>query len=83
MVHQPHAFFCSLNELPRVSQSLVTGFEEVYPLWALSTADVGGLEWSTMQIGKVRKPLRYSKLSNNTLSASNSKPRADFQALGV
>ncbi|CAM9968097.1 unnamed protein product [Ectocarpus sp. 12 AP-2014] len=35
-----------------VAQSLVTGFEEVYPLWALSTAGVGGLEWSTLQIGK-------------------------------
>eukprot|EP00903_Cladosiphon_okamuranus_P012516 g11720.t1 len=34
------------------AQSLLTGFEEVYPLWALSIADVGGLEWNTLQIGK-------------------------------
>lgn len=35
-------------------QSLLTGFEEVYPLWALSIVNVGGLGWNTMEIGKVR-----------------------------
>ncbi|CAN0488591.1 unnamed protein product, partial [Ectocarpus sp. 12 AP-2014] len=30
-----------------VVQSLFTGFEEVYPLWALSIVSVGGLGWST------------------------------------
>ncbi|CAM9674916.1 unnamed protein product [Ectocarpus sp. 6 AP-2014] len=29
------------------------GFDEVYPLFALSTPDVGGLGWSTVEIGKV------------------------------
>ncbi|CAN0007258.1 unnamed protein product [Ectocarpus fasciculatus] len=28
------------------------GFEEVYPLWAVSTTDVGGLGWTPAQIGK-------------------------------
>ncbi|CAM9109513.1 unnamed protein product [Ectocarpus sp. 8 AP-2014] len=36
-----------------VVQSLLTGFEEVFPLWALSTVGVGGLGWGTMEIGKV------------------------------
>ncbi|CAN0066183.1 unnamed protein product [Scytosiphon promiscuus] len=36
-----------------IVQSLLTGFEEVYPLWALSIVSVGGLGWSTTQIGKV------------------------------
>lgn len=30
------------------------GFEEAYPLFALSTTDVGGLGWGTEQIGKVK-----------------------------
>eukprot|EP00903_Cladosiphon_okamuranus_P005915 g5848.t1 len=36
-----------------IVQSLLTGFEEVYPLWALSTVGVGGLSWGTVEIGKV------------------------------
>ncbi|CAN0435171.1 unnamed protein product, partial [Ectocarpus sp. 12 AP-2014] len=36
-----------------VVQSLLAGFEEVFPLWALSTVGVGGLDWGTMEIGKV------------------------------
>lgn len=35
-------------------QAIVIGFEEAYPLWALSTPDVGGLGWGTIEIGKVR-----------------------------
>ncbi|CAM9962781.1 unnamed protein product, partial [Laminaria digitata] len=35
------------------AQALNICFEEVYPLWALSTRDVGGLGWDTIQIGKV------------------------------
>lgn len=31
------------------------GFEEAYPLFALSTPDVGGLGWDPLQIGKVRR----------------------------
>eukprot|EP00752_Nemacystus_decipiens_P006569 g5915.t1 len=34
-------------------QALIMGFEEAYPLFALSTPDVGGLGWDTLQIGKV------------------------------
>ncbi|CAM9142011.1 unnamed protein product [Ectocarpus fasciculatus] len=36
-----------------IVQALLTGFEEVYPLWALSIVSVGGLGWSTVEIGKV------------------------------
>ena len=35
-------------------KSLLTGFEEVYPLWALASVVNGGLGWTTMQIGKVK-----------------------------
>ncbi|CAM9276164.1 unnamed protein product [Ascophyllum nodosum] len=34
-------------------QMVMIGFQEVYPLWALSTNGAGGLEWDTVQIGKV------------------------------
>lgn len=30
------------------------GFEEAYPLFALSTPDVGGLGWGILQVGMVR-----------------------------
>ncbi|CAN0335033.1 unnamed protein product [Laminaria digitata] len=30
------------------------GFEEVFPLWALSSPGAGGLGWGTHQIGKAR-----------------------------
>eukprot|EP00904_Undaria_pinnatifida_P012601 jgi/Undpi1/8471/HiC_scaffold_25.g10938.m1 len=36
-----------------VVQALIIGFEEAFPLWALSTPDVGGLGWGTIEIGKV------------------------------
>lgn len=42
----------------RLAQALLIGFEEVLPLWMLSTPDVGGLGWNTMQIGKVRMPVK-------------------------
>lgn len=38
------------------------GFEEVYPLWALSTPQAGGLGWGTEDIGKVGFSLRYMTL---------------------
>lgn len=34
-------------------QCLEIGFDELFPLFALSTPDVGGLGWNSMQIGKV------------------------------
>eukprot|EP00903_Cladosiphon_okamuranus_P022385 g20588.t2 len=34
-------------------QALIIGFEEAYPLYALSTPDVGGLGWDPQNIGKV------------------------------
>eukprot|EP00904_Undaria_pinnatifida_P001778 jgi/Undpi1/11600/HiC_scaffold_30.g13895.m1 len=34
-------------------QCVYSGFDEVYPLWALASAAKGGLDWSTPQIGKV------------------------------
>ncbi|CAM9212872.1 unnamed protein product [Ectocarpus sp. 12 AP-2014] len=34
-------------------QMLSIGFDEVYPLWAVSTTDVGGMGWAPAQIGKV------------------------------
>ncbi|CAM9674846.1 unnamed protein product, partial [Ectocarpus sp. 6 AP-2014] len=33
--------------------TLAIGFDEVYPLYALSTPSVGGLGWNTVQIGQV------------------------------
>ncbi|CAM9645936.1 unnamed protein product [Ectocarpus fasciculatus] len=36
-----------------VTSAVDIGFDEVYPLFALSTPDVGGLGWSTLEIGKV------------------------------
>lgn len=42
-------------------KSLLTGFEEVYPLWALSFVTFGGLGWSTIEIGKVRARRRERK----------------------
>eukprot|EP00904_Undaria_pinnatifida_P002325 jgi/Undpi1/12093/HiC_scaffold_4.g01791.m1 len=36
-----------------VVQALVIGFEEAFPLWALSTPGVGGLGWGTVEIGEV------------------------------
>lgn len=35
-------------------QTVSIGFDEAYPLFALSTPDVGGLGWSTVEIGKVK-----------------------------
>lgn len=35
-------------------QALIIGFEEAYPLFALSTPDVGGLGWDVLQVGTVR-----------------------------
>lgn len=35
-------------------KTLSIGFDEVYPLWALTSPDVGGLGWTIFQIGKVR-----------------------------
>ncbi|CAM9856631.1 unnamed protein product, partial [Ectocarpus sp. 12 AP-2014] len=43
----------TLLTLGCVVQALQIGFEEAYPLFALSTPDVGGLGWNTFQIGKV------------------------------
>lgn len=34
-------------------QFVTTGFQEMYPLWAMSTVANGGLDWSTQDIGKV------------------------------
>ncbi|CAM9485595.1 unnamed protein product, partial [Laminaria digitata] len=36
-----------------VVQALLIGFEEVYPLWTLSTPNAGGLGWGPVEIGKV------------------------------
>ena len=35
-------------------QALVIGFDEAFPLWALSTPDVGGLGWKAIEIGQVK-----------------------------
>ena len=32
---------------------MLIGFDEAFPLWMLSTPDVGGLGWNTKQIGEV------------------------------
>ena len=54
--HQPPPLPCTCLE---VSYS---GFDEVYGLWALSSASKGGLEWSSQQIGQVG-PAKYSSYS--------------------
>lgn len=38
---------------PAAIQMMLVGFDEVFPLWMLSTPEVGGLGWNTKQIGKV------------------------------
>ena len=35
------------------SQFAFSGFDEVFPLWCLSTVGNGGLDWSSQQIGQV------------------------------
>lgn len=35
------------------AQVVIIGYDETYPLWAISTAGAGGLEWNTHQIGQV------------------------------
>ncbi|CAM9211125.1 unnamed protein product, partial [Sphacelaria rigidula] len=39
--------------LTAIASAVSIGLEEAYPLWALSSYDVGGLEWNTIEIGKV------------------------------
>ena len=36
------------------------GFDEAFPLWMLSTPDVGGLGWENKEIGEVRRDCRSS-----------------------
>ncbi|CAN0447881.1 unnamed protein product, partial [Ascophyllum nodosum] len=36
-----------------IVQVIVIGFDEVLPLWMLSTLEVGGLSWSSKEIGEV------------------------------
>lgn len=36
------------------TQFVVIGSREVYPLWALSTVQAGGVDWTTKEIGEVR-----------------------------
>ena len=36
------------------------GFDEAFPLWMLSTPDVGGLGWENKEIGEVRRYRRAS-----------------------
>lgn len=31
----------------------VMGFNEIFPLWALTTTESGGLDWTVAKIGKV------------------------------
>lgn len=50
-------------------QAVTIGLEEAYPLWALSSYDVGGLQWSTVDIGKV--PYKYCSGSKATVDTLN------------
>lgn len=34
-------------------QFLDNGFDEAYPLWAISSAGSGGLDWTTREVGQV------------------------------
>ena len=50
-------------------QALVIGFEEAFPLWALSTPGVGGLGWGTVEIGEVKRtPQREDTLMEKAAS---------------
>lgn len=40
---------------PVVIEMMVVGFDEVFPLWMLSTPEVGGLGWNTEEIGEVKR----------------------------
>lgn len=54
-------------------QVISIGFEEVYPLWALSTPDVGGLGWNIKQIGQVG-----ASCVSSTLGLSKDKSFLDY-----
>lgn len=51
-------------------QMAAIGFDEAYPLWAVSTVDVGGLGWTPEHIGKVNTPWKASWEGEATLSLS-------------
>lgn len=50
-------------------QVIGIGYDEAYPLWAVSTIDVGGLGWTPEHIGKVSKHAKPGK-TPPSLSAS-------------
>lgn len=37
------------------SQMVFVGYNEVFPLWMMSTSEVGGLGWATKKIGQVTR----------------------------
>lgn len=42
------------NDVAMFSRKLIlAGFDEVYPLWAISTRRTGGLEWDMILVGQV------------------------------
>lgn len=51
----PTAFppFIHYQNLWCLLQFITIGYQEVYPLWALSTVAKGGLDWTTKDIGEV------------------------------
>jgi len=45
---------------------ILVGFNEVFPLWMLSTSEVGGLGWKTNEIGKVDRAC-LELIANDTM----------------
>lgn len=45
---------------PHYLKIIAVGFEDAFPLWALSTRAAGGLKWSTVRIGQVGGSQSYA-----------------------
>lgn len=50
------------------AQFLDNGFDEVFPLWVISTVPRGGLDWTTKDIGQVR-PIYCSSFNGRRASS--------------
>lgn len=48
--------------MPLLCQVVSIGLDEVFPLWAICTNDVGGLDYNSRQIGQVLLQLRLLSL---------------------
>lgn len=53
-------FFSRILSFPPADsfQFAVVGFDETYPLWAISSVGNGGLDWTVLEVGQVRSTWR-------------------------